>query len=475
MTKLAERFLIAALAWGALAFGAVYPWAYWPLAAVAVAIGVHAIIATRAWQDPRIRSLALALGAVALAIGVQLVALPYSLIEQLSPGLDRFLRDYQLAYHPASVHTLSIAPSSTLVVLVLFVAFSVLLIGLVSAFEGMSLDWTVNQLMGLGVALVVIGVVQKAFPADTASPVVYGFWEPRHGGNPFGPFINRNHYAGWMVMAMPVVAGYACALLAQAERPQFGGFAATLRWLMRVESSRVILVAFCALLMATALVVTGSRSGVASLAVAILVFGVLAMRISRGGRARAKVAFYMLVILIVAVAWAGVDRTVGRFLVARADAPSRLVAWQDTSRIIADFPWFGTGMGTYGQAMLVYQTAGRPRMYAQAHNDYLQIMAEGGALVAVPVFVALVIAATGIWRRLRRGDDPTTYWIRAGAIAGLAAIAAQSIVEFSLQMPGNAALFTVLLAIALHRGRGSLAPNVRPSAAGRSRLDAHRV
>jgi O-antigen ligase/polysaccharide polymerase Wzy-like membrane protein len=475
VSTLSERLLIAALAWGALSFGAVYPWAYWPLAVVSAGIGIHAIIANRAWQDPRIRTLALGLGSIALAIGVQLVALPYSLIGQLSPSLDRFFRDYQLAYHPASVHSLSIAASSTLTALVLFIAFALLLIGLVSALERMSLDWTVTQLMGLGVALVVIGLVQKAFPADTANPTVYGFWQPRHGGNPFGPFINRNHYAGWMVMAMPVVAGYACAQLAQAERPYARGLAATLRWLARVDSSRFILVGFCALMMGTALVVTGSRSGVASFAVAMLVFGLLAMRLSRGGRARVKVAVCMIVILVAAVGWAGVDRTVGRFLVARADAPSRLVAWQDTARIIDDFPLVGTGMGTYAQAMMVYQTGGRPRMYAQAHNDYLQIVAEGGGLVAIPVVVTALIVAAGIRRRLRRGDDSATYWVRAGAIAGLAGIAAQSLVEFSLQMPGNTVLFVLLLAIALHRGRGFAIPGSGTRRSVRSSLDAHRV
>ena len=468
MSKLSERLLIAALAWGALSFGGVYPWGYWPLAAVSAAIGGYAIVSNRAWHDPRIRTLAYALGAIALAMTVQLVALPYSLIEQLSPSLDRFLRDYQLAYHPASTHALSIAPPSTLVVLILFLAFSLLLIGLVSAFEKGSLDWTVTQLMGLGAALVAIGVVQKAFPADTANPTVYGFWQPRHGGNPFGPFINRNHYAGWMVMAMPVVAGYACALLARAERPRHRGVTMTLRWLARVESSRFILVGFCALRMGMALVVTGSRSGVASFAAAIMAFGLLAMRGSRGGRARAKIAIYMIVILVAAIAWAGIDRTVGRFLVARADAPSRLVAWHDTSRIIQDFPLAGTGMGTYAQAMLVYQTAGRPRMYAQAHNDSLQIVAEGGALVAIPVLAAMLVVVFGIFRRLRRPDDSA---LKEPVVVH----AAQSVVEFSLQIPGNTVLFVLLLAIALHRGRGAVGPAVRASTRARSTLDAHRV
>ncbi len=62
----------------------------------------------------------------------------------------------------------------------------------------------------------------------------------------------------------------------------------------------------------------------------------------------------------------------------------------------------------------------------------------------------------GVRRRVFNGqDDEVTGWLRIGAVAGLAGIAAQSLVEFSLQMPGNTVLFVVLLAIALHRGRGT--------------------
>jgi O-antigen ligase len=123
--------------------------------------------------------------------------------------------------------------------------------------------------------------------------------------------------------------------------------------------------------------------------------------------------------------------------------------------------------------MLVYQTAGRPVMYAQAHNDYLQVLAEGGAIVAVPAAVLIVLIATGIRRRIAMGSDPASYWIRAGAVAGLAGIAAQSAVEFSLQMPGNTVMFVLLLAIALHRSRS----DSRPPAAVRHRVarDAYRV
>src|SRR5690606_24865693 len=122
--------------------------------------------------------------------------------------------------------------------------------------------------------------------------------------------------------------------------------------------------------------------------------------------------------------------------------------------IVRDFPLTGTGLGGYKHAMLVYQTGDREAIYAQAHNDYLQVLAEGGAMVAIPAAGVVLIVVAGIRRRLRGVDDDVmTFWMRRGAVAGLVGVAAQSVVEFSLQMPGNAAMCVVLVALALHRPR----------------------
>jgi O-antigen ligase len=465
VTGSSERLLIAALAWGALSFGAVYPWAYWPLAVACAAVGIQGIVVTRAWTNDRIRKLAIGLGAVGLAIGTQTIDLPYEMTMRLSPGLDRFFREYAVAYQAPAMHTLSIEPTATLVVLGLFAAFSLLLLGLTSNIRFTPLNWLMYHIMGLGVVLSVIGVVQKAL-IDPMQPLVYGFWRPLRGGNPFGPFINRNHFAGWMIMALPLVAGYSCAVLAATWRPQ-RDWQARLRWLTTVDAGPVVPAMFCALLMGMALALTGSRSGVAGFAVAMLVFGYFAVRRLKERRARLLVGGYLLLIVIGAIAWAGTDMALARFTTARSDSPGRLLAWRDALQIVTDFPWFGSGLGTFGEAMLVYQTANRPWIYAQAHNDYLQLLAEGGVLVVIPSLMVLSLVLVGIRRRLTlEADQPLTWWIRIGAVAGLAGIAAQSAVEFSLQMPGNTVLFVLLLAIAMHRPRsGSRQPSsasVRP-------------
>jgi O-antigen ligase len=161
--------------------------------------------------------------------------------------------------------------------------------------------------------------------------------------------------------------------------------------------------------------------------------------------------------MVATAAWAGLDTVVEKF-VESSDGQGlgaqsgRISAWKDTVRIIQDFPIVGTGFNTYGTAMAIYQTGIRELHFQEAHNDYLQIAAEGGLLVGLPTLATLVIFIRDVRRRVREAPKVgTTYWLRVGAVIGLVSIALQSFFEFSLQMPGNAVLFAALAAIALHQ------------------------
>jgi O-antigen ligase len=444
--------LMALLAWGALSFGAVYPWAYWPLYGGAAGLGLWALVVTRGWRDPRVRWIAMAIAVVVAVLAMQLIFLPSWLIARLSPGVDRFFRLFEIGYHPAALHALSLAPGATAVDLIGTTALGLLLLGAARAMRVVTVDWLASQVMGLGVAVAIIGILQKALgPADHV--LVYGFWKPLEGGNPFGPFINRNHFAGWMVMVLPLVAAYSFGLAQRSARNDVSGVGGWMRWGGSVEGNRYLLVSSSALVMGVALVLTQSRSGMVSLAVALAALGGFVFANVRG-RWRVVAMTYLAVVIVAAVVWAGADLVAVRFGRAPAEISGRLSAWRDTVRIVRDFPIFGAGVGAYGQAMLVYQSGSRELMYAEAHNDYLQLLAEGGALLAGAVLAFVAVCVAGIRNRLRSGqDDVLTYWVRRGAVAGLAGAAAQSLVEFSLQMPGNAVLFVVLAALALHRPR----------------------
>lgn len=430
----ASRLTIALIVWGALSFGAVYPWGYWPLVIGAAALGLWAIVRTRALAEPRPRRLALALLAVALALVVQVVPLPHNWFSLVTPSADRLLGQLQLgwAIRPADWHSLSVTPGSTLVTLAIFLALGLLLVGLMRAVAYMPLRWLILQLTLFGVALAIFGIVQRLiFGASDFS--VYGFWKPTGMATPFGPFINRNHFAGWMVLVAPIVVAFAAADLRSRRH------------------DRSIFTAAAALVMIASILLSGSRSGLISLSIALLALAWLG-KDQAGARApRWLPAFLVVGLLVAGIAWVGIDRTAARFEQASSEFGERVAAWRDTTTIIRDFAIVGTGFGGYGTAMLVYQTAGRQSIYQQAHNEYLQILAEGGLLVAIPAVIVIWLLVRNIRHRFSGQDDESTFWLRAGTVAGLIGIAVQSSLEFSLQMPGNALLCVVLLAVALHR------------------------
>jgi O-antigen ligase len=138
----------------------------------------------------------------------------------------------------------------------------------------------------------------------------------------------------------------------------------------------------------------------------------------------------------------------------------RRAPWADAWGVAQVFPVVGTGLNTYGVAMLFFQRHNLDVHYAQAHNDYLQLLAEGGLLLALPALAIGALLVRDVRRRFVEDQGTSAYWIRAGAVASLIAIALQETVDFSLQMPGNAALFAVVCGIALHK-----APAGRPQMA----------
>jgi len=447
------RALFVTIAWGALAFGAVYAWAYWPMAAASAALGLWAMARTPAWRRGRTRLLIWALLAVAATIAVQLVPLPIRVLGALSPGTDRFLAQYNVAYNlqPPSWHTLSVSPPATATALVLFLALSLLLLGLVGLLSRMPLARLANVLALFGLVVALFAILQRAAAGDALRPPIYGFWHSEQGGRPFGPFVNPNHFAGWMVLALSLTIGYFFGLSHASWVQRGRRLGAWLIWLTRPDAGRVALVGLCGLAMATAVVLSRSRSGVAALLVSLMVFGFRAVRQSAGALPKIAAVATLGAVLVGALAWGGSDAVVAKFGRSSVDMPGRLRAWHDAVHIASDFPVFGSGLGTFGLTMLVYQSGPRDVSYTQAHNDYLQVAAEGGALVAAAALILVAVIALLAWQRGSRDADPVASWIRTGAAAGLVGMAAQSTVEFSLQMPGIALLFVVLVAIAVHR------------------------
>jgi hypothetical protein len=434
---------VLTLTWGALAFGCNYPWAYTPLAIASATLGV-ALLALGRSTVPR--ALVAGVAAIGVAVLVQLVPLPAEWLRALAPATDSVLREYQLGYAAGSWGRISIAPEATWTALHLFAAFATLMLGVARFVTRSTVRSVAVGIVMLGVVIAVTGMVQRA----TFDGKIYGFWEPQMPGSVFAPFVNRNHFAGWMLMAIPLTLGVLGASISRGMRTVHPTFRDRVLWFSSPEANRAILVAGAAVVMALSLVLTMSRSGMLSIAAALAVMATMAL--ARHGSTGRRVAHsaYLTVLVVGIVAWVGVDAIAARF---EADSTvtlsGRFEIWRDTLDIARDFWLTGTGLNTYGVATLFYQTSVPGLHLREAHSDYLQLAAEGGLLLCVGVVLAIGAFATEVRRRFGTAEG-SSYWIRAGAVTGIVAIALQSTVEFSLQMPGNAAFFAVLCGIALH-------------------------
>jgi hypothetical protein len=472
-----SALLLLLIAWGALAFGANYDWAYTPLFWAAAAIGLLGLLApgSRA-RRPIAWPIVVAAALIALIGLVQLIPLSPATIAVVSPATDGFLRKYDLGYQLAATtgaagyrHALSIKPAGTWLSLAALGALTLLLVGAARGLGQRSVRTLASGLVFVGFVVALVGIVQSGLYSRDPNPTlkIYGFWETINKDTyPFGPFVNRNHFAGWMLLALPVAIGYFSALVARGMRGVRPTFRDRVLWFSSPDASRVVLAGLAVLVMALSLVLTLSRSGTTCFLLALAISGWFVVRRQAAGSRRHVTLLYVGAVAVFSLGWAGLDVVLARFAHASTDFSSRYNTWKDAWTIFQAFPWLGTGLNTFGTATTLYQTTRLEVHTIEAHNDYVQLLSEGGVALAIVVIAAIVLLGRAIRRRFREhADDQTTYWIRVGATTGLVAIAFQEMAEFSLQMPGNAALFAVVAALAIwpaSRSTGSEDPD--PSA-----------
>jgi len=455
--------------WGALAFGAVYPWAYTPLADGCVVVGIAGLFLGRAKRPP-LATLVICFAVLAAAVVLQLIPLSHDWLQQLSPATISFLSRYEFALivDGAPWRAISIAPDKTRLALLLLAALAIFMIGVARLISRLGAQRLVMPLIAFGAVLAIFGIVQEVLNLSNRIVLVYGFWKPLYeGGRPFGPFINRNHFAGWMLMMLPLSLGYVYATIEQMWSDGSRGTHGRISLMASSSGGQLMLLIFACSMMFMSVLMTRSRSGIAAVGVVALLAGAMVILKQSTKKRRLATAAAFLVVVAATTAWAGGETILGRAL--RPDSNNatvggRLQIWRDTQAIIGDFPMWGSGLNTYGRATMVYQTENRELHFQEAHNDYLQLAAEGGLLLGIPILITLGVFIGHVRSRFREAPKKgMTYWLRVGAVIGLVSVAAQSMVEFSLQMPGNAALFAVMAAIALHRS-----PNLesRPSQAG---------
>jgi hypothetical protein len=435
-SRVAVLLIFVALAWPLAAFGG-------RSAAAALPYGIACLLLLVVIR-PRIGgALDRAINLVAVAVIAQCVPLPGPLVRLFSPHREELQVALTLGDAAAAWPTFTIHRPSTLWALLVLVAAIAVFWTARAQFAAGGVRRTVRVISALGAAVSVLAVAQAA----TAGRNIYWRFPTQFEGPlPFGPFVNRNHFATWVIMALPVCLGYIAARAGlTALRPPH--LSARSRIANRIDPRTAWLLT-AALAMTIGLLLCLSRSGIFALASSSTITLVLVRSRLDRSRRRAMLAGTALVV-VVALMWADLPALGGRIAATRAAIADRATIWRETLPIVRDFWITGTGSGTYQRAMYVYQRSDRTVFFNQAHNHYLQVAAEGGlALIAALGYAALCLSRA-IARRIA-ADTSELVWIRIGAACGLGAVALQSVWETGLVMPANAVLAAVLSALAVY-------------------------
>ncbi|MEP6742485.1 MAG: O-antigen ligase family protein [bacterium] len=318
----------------------------------------------------------------------------------------------------------------------------------------------INLIIAIAVASAIFGILRQTTQHSL------GFGLPllqMEAG--YGQFINRNHFAFLMEMALGLTLGMILG----------GG--------VKKEQGLVYMAALLPIW--TALVLCGSRGGVVAMLAQVIVAAFLLSGVlnnshadagSSHGHARtgsestsrvltilrsAPVRIGLFVILVCSVVFGtlyiGGERLASRIEQSRTEfsadtselrqGVSRNETWAMTLKMFAAHPVLGVGMGAYWMAVPAFHDASGTMMPQEAHNDYLELLASGG-LVGLAIGVWFLVALV---KKAKANLASTNRLRRAaclGASIGIAGVAVHSLVDFGLHMIVNALVFTTLVVIA---------------------------
>ncbi|MCM8795810.1 MAG: O-antigen ligase family protein [Candidatus Omnitrophica bacterium] len=243
------------------------------------------------------------------------------------------------------------------------------------------------------------------------------------------PFVNKNHFAGYMELIIPLAIGY---LLTDPIRP------------------KKIILGFMTIVMFTALFLSLSRAGTLCF-IGSLIFMGCAFRLRKTLRHKIKVIYILVIICFLFLMIMGIEPVLARFATLYKkeifDTEGRWILWKDTLRIIADFPLFGTGLGTFRNIYPMYKTLMVQATVSYSHSDFLQLVSETGIIGLGLVVWFLVLFFKDIFLNWMNRHHPFVKGIVLGGITSIIAILLHSFFDFNLQIPSNAFLFTIIMAL----------------------------
>ena len=157
------------------------------------------------------------------------------------------------------------------------------------------------------------------------------------------------------------------------------------------------------------------------------------------------------ILIVITVGWFGWEPIIERFSVIKNadifEIEDRFIHWKDTENIIKDFPAVGTGFGTFVDIYPAYRSVVRDLVLEHAHNDYMELITEGGFIAAVLFSWFLAALFYKSYKAFTKRRERYSVYLFKGSIAGIISILIFSLTDFNLHIGANGLYFFFLLGL----------------------------
>jgi len=427
---------LAVLVIGVLAIGGSLRWVVVALGALA-AVGAIAQVRSRR-HLAGISPLLVVIGAAVGLTALQLIPLPDGLVASLEPTAHELIVDGEALSSPSGPsgwRPLSMDPASTRVEFAkLCVYFLTAWMALRASAKERGRRRLLAGVAGIAGTVALISVAHELLDADK----LFGMYAPVHVSPiVMSPLLNANHLGCLMVLGALIAVG-----LAFHER--------------RAPVVRAMWILIAVLCVGVG-VAARSRGAVMGLATGATVMAVIIVlqrlrEVSDTQRRDvlrvtipAAIIVLCTLVLVVYVGGAEVSHDIDATQLAELHDPrSKYAAWDSALALVEEAPVFGVGRGAFESAFTRVHPASSQVTFSHVENEYVQSVVDWGIAGAAVLAGALGFAGWVAARRWRGGA------LAAAALGGLAAVGAQSLVDFGLELPGIAIPTVIVAATLLH-------------------------
>lgn len=302
----------------------------------------------------------------------------------------------------------------------------------------LSLTVSAKRLQKIVTVITVFGFIFAFFAIlqSVLSPnKIYGVYESRFA-SPFGSFVNRHNFAAYMEMTLCLPLG--------------------LLFVGGINKDKRLLYFTAIALMGVALLLSGSRGGFIAFLAEIIFLIILTTETKSYNQITLKVVLTIVLVasVIAGSFFVGGDSSLTRLAETAASenfSTDRTQIWSVTLEVIKNNPLFGAGIGAFGVAYTKYDTNSGLERVEQAHNDYLQVLADAGLVgLIIGVFFLFLLFKTG-WKNSKT-ENTFRRGVVVGALSGCFAILVHSVFDFVLHTTAISVLFLTLVSLVVSGG-----------------------